>query len=97
MPATTRRISAKLGQLPAGQPVGYADFLHEPAEFGAVAAALSRLSKREGIKTPSQRRLLPAHDRVLRPSATYGGSRCGGRRSYFWPASPLPAYASVMR
>lgn len=46
MSATTQRIRAKLAQLPAGQPVGYADFVREPAEFGAVAAALSRLSKR---------------------------------------------------
>lgn len=50
MPATTRRIRAKLDQLPASQPVGYTDFMHEPAEFGAVAAALSRLSKRGELK-----------------------------------------------
>ena len=45
MSTTTQRIRAKLDQLPPGQPVGYADFVREPAEFGAVAAALSRLSK----------------------------------------------------
>ena len=50
MPATARRIRAKLDQLPASRPVGYADFVHEPAEFGAVAAALSRLSKRGELK-----------------------------------------------
>jgi hypothetical protein len=50
MPATTRRSRAKLDQLPACQPVGYADFVHEPAEFGAVAAALSRLGKRGELK-----------------------------------------------
>jgi hypothetical protein len=50
MPATTRRIRAKLDQLLTSQPVGYADFVHEPAEFGAVAAALSRLSKRGELK-----------------------------------------------
>ena len=43
--STTQRIRAKLDQLPPGEPVGYADFVREPAEFGAVAAALSRLSK----------------------------------------------------
>lgn len=43
--STTQRIRAKLDQLPPGQPVGYADFVRAPAEFGAVAAALSRLSK----------------------------------------------------
>lgn len=30
--------------------MGYADFVREPAEFGAVAAALSRLSKRGELK-----------------------------------------------
>ncbi len=45
MPSTAQRIRAKLEQLPPGQPVGYADFVREPAEFGAVAAALSRLSR----------------------------------------------------
>lgn len=45
MSATAQRIRAKLDQLPPGQPVGYADFVREPAEFGAVAAALSRLSR----------------------------------------------------
>ena len=45
MSTTTQRIRAKLDQLPPGQPVGYADFVRDPAEFGAVAAALSRLSK----------------------------------------------------
>jgi hypothetical protein len=45
MPNTAQRIRAKLDQLPPGQPVGYADFVREPSEFGAVAAALSRLSK----------------------------------------------------
>ncbi|MDQ2770449.1 MAG: DUF6088 family protein, partial [Bacteroidota bacterium] len=50
MSATTQRIRAKLDQLPAGQPVGYADFVRAPAEFGAVAAALSRLSKRGELK-----------------------------------------------
>lgn len=50
MSATTQRIRAKLDQLPAGCLVGYADFVREPAEFGAVAAALSRLSKRGELK-----------------------------------------------
>jgi hypothetical protein len=45
MSNTAQRIRAKLDQLPPGQPVGYADFVREPSEFGAVAAALSRLSK----------------------------------------------------
>ena len=45
MSTTTQRIRAKLDELPPGQPVGYADFVRDPAEFGAVAAALSRLSK----------------------------------------------------
>lgn len=50
MAATTQRIRAQLDQLPASQPVGFADFVREPAEFGAVAAALSRLSKRGELK-----------------------------------------------
>lgn len=45
MAATAQRIRATLNRLPPGQPVGYAGFVREPAEFGAVAAALSRLCK----------------------------------------------------
>ena len=45
MSATAQRIRSHLNRLPPGQPVGYADFVREPAEFGAVAAALSRLSR----------------------------------------------------
>lgn len=50
MSATTRRVLAQLDQLPTGQPVGYADFVREPAELGAISAALSRLSKRGELK-----------------------------------------------
>jgi hypothetical protein len=40
-----QRIKAQLDQLPSGALVGYADFVQEPTQFAAVAAALSRLSK----------------------------------------------------
>jgi hypothetical protein len=46
----TRRIRAKLVLLPVGQPVGYADFVREPADFGVVTTVLSRLSKRGELK-----------------------------------------------
>jgi len=40
-----QRVKAQLDQLPPGALVGYADFVQEPTQFAAVAAALSRLSK----------------------------------------------------
>lgn len=40
-----QRVKAQLDQLPSGSLVGYADFVQEPSQFAAVAAALSRLSK----------------------------------------------------
>lgn len=40
-----QRVKAQLDQLPSGSLVGYVDFVQEPSQFAAVAAALSRLSK----------------------------------------------------
>lgn len=40
-----QRVKAQLDRIPLGSLVGYADFVQEPAQFAAVAAALSRLSK----------------------------------------------------
>ncbi len=40
-----QRVKAQLNQLPSGSLVSYADFVQEPSQFAAVAAALSRLSK----------------------------------------------------
>lgn len=40
-----QRVKAQIGQLPPGSLVGYANFVQEPTQFAAVAAALSRLSK----------------------------------------------------
>lgn len=40
-----QRVKAQLDQLPPGALVSYADFVQEPSQFAAVAAALSRLSK----------------------------------------------------
>ena len=90
MPATTRRSRAKLDQLPAGQPVGYADFVHEPAEFGAVAAALSRLSKRGELKRLAKGvyyQPMTGHLGLVPPMEAVVVAGC---RSHFRPASPLP-------
>lgn len=40
-----QRVRAHLDQVPPGSLVSYADFIQEPSQFAAVAAALSRLSK----------------------------------------------------
>jgi len=40
-----QRVKAQLDQVPPGSLVGYADLVQDPAQFAAVAAALSRLSK----------------------------------------------------
>jgi hypothetical protein len=40
-----QRVKAQLDQLPPGALVRYADFVQDPSQFAAVAAALSRLSK----------------------------------------------------
>lgn len=64
MSNTTQRIRAKLDQLPPGQPVSYADFVREPSEFGAVAAALSRLSRAgELVRLAKGRYYRPAQSR----------------------------------
>lgn len=40
-----QQVKAQVDQLPPGSLVGYADFVQDPTQFAAVAAALSRLSK----------------------------------------------------
>jgi hypothetical protein len=94
MPATTQRIRAELNQLPAGQPVGYADFVHEPAEFGAVAAALSRLSKRGELKRLAKGVYYQPMTEHLGTMLPMQAVVVAGLRSCFRPASPLPYRSS---
>jgi len=94
MPATTRRIRAKPDQLPAGHPVVYADFVHEPAEFEVVSAALSRPSKREELKRLAKGvyyQPMTGHFGPVLPMETVV---VAGRRSYFRPVTPLPYWPS---
>jgi hypothetical protein len=94
MPASTQRIRAKLNLSPAGQPVGYVDFVREPAEFGTVAAALSRLSKRGELKFLAKGLHYRPVTGRFGPAPTCAGNGCDSSR--LPPASPLPYRPSCL-
>ncbi|MGI4743307.1 MAG: hypothetical protein ACRYG7_49785 [Janthinobacterium lividum] len=87
--SATQRIRAKLDLLLAGQPVGYADFVRE-AEFGTVAAALSRLSKRGELKCLAKGLHYWSVPGRFGPAPTCAGNGCDSRGSFLQPAIPLP-------